>query len=155
MTTAAISKALVLFEIDISLIKGAKVLIINYGYARAFCLLIFCDSSVQQSKRKVKVVDNIYCCSDLFVQPGLQMVRDMSMRIYSSALAENRRLCHCCSFNRLYKSTKLKCLVAVCLSIRYLISTIRLDMLCCMSRRRSWLLFRPSNRFRVSVLALC
>jgi len=43
---------------------------------------------------KVNEDENIFCCSALFVQPGLQMISDMSMSIYSSAsIAENPMLC--------------------------------------------------------------
>ena len=57
-------------------------------------------------------------------------------------------------FSRLNTPTKLSCLVAVCLSIQYLISTTQLDMICCMSRWRIWLLFRLNNKFPSKVLAL-
>jgi hypothetical protein len=45
------------------------------------------------SLSKVNEVDVIFCRSALFVQPGLQPISDMSMRIYSSAsIAENPML---------------------------------------------------------------
>jgi len=45
---------------------------------------------------KVNTVDVIFCCSVLFVQPGMQLISDMSMSIYSTAsIAENYLLAFC------------------------------------------------------------
>ena len=58
---------------------------------RAFCCAdIPCYFSPELSLSKVNAVDVIFCCLALFVQPGLQLISDISISSYSSAsIAEN------------------------------------------------------------------
>lgn len=57
-------------------------------------MLVFSDPSAELSLSKVNAVEVIFYSSVLFIQPGLRIVSDMSMRIYFIAsIAESIMLC--------------------------------------------------------------